>query len=153
MTIHRFTARTTWSGSTAAGYADYDRSHQASCPPAGDQLTVTADPAYLGRADQLNPEQLVTLAASSCQLLSFLAAASRARVDVVAYEDEAQAVLPDDRRPVRLTAITLRPRITVAAGTSVDTVLRLVDVGHRECFIANSLACPVTVEATVVVKR
>ena len=28
-------------------------------------------------------------------------------------------------------------------------VLQLCDVAHGECFIANSLACPVTVEAAV----
>jgi organic hydroperoxide reductase OsmC/OhrA len=47
------------------------------------------------------------IAASSCQLLSFLAVAARAGVDVVAYDDEAEGVLPDRGQPVSITRITL----------------------------------------------
>ena len=39
----------------------------------------------------LNPEQLLLMAASSCQMLWFLHLAAKARMDVVAYEDEAEA--------------------------------------------------------------
>ena len=51
------------------------------------------------------------LAAASCQLLSFLAVAARARIDVLDYRDEAAGEMPEDA----LTQITLRPQITVAA--------------------------------------
>ena len=53
------------------------------------------------------------LAAASCQLLSFLAVAARARIDVIDYRDEAAGQMPDDA----LTQITLRPHIVVAAGS------------------------------------
>jgi len=43
----------------------------------------------------------VVLAAGSCQLLSFLAVAARARLDVVAYEDDAEGVMPEGDHPVR----------------------------------------------------
>ena len=54
------------------------------------------------------------LAAASCQLLSFLASAALSKVDVRAYEDDAEGVMPEDDKPVRITAIVLRPRIVVA---------------------------------------
>lgn len=92
------------------------------------------------------------LAASSCQLLSFLAVAARARVDVLGYEDEGEGVMREDDPPIRLTSISLRPTIRVAAGTSEDRVRHLVEVAHRECFIANSLNTEVRVEPTVVVE-
>ncbi len=51
-------------------------------------LAVSADPAFHGDDRLWNPEQLVVLATASCQLLSFLAVAARARLDVVRYEPE-----------------------------------------------------------------
>ena len=37
----------------------------------------------------LDPEQLLLMAASSCQMLWFLHLAAKARIDVVAYDDDA----------------------------------------------------------------
>ena len=151
---HRYTVRCAWTGSTGAGYQHYERAHVAGAHPAAAALALSSDPAFGGDATLLNPEQLVVLAASSCQLLSFLAVAARARVDVVAYEDHAEAEMPEDDLPIRIKTIWLRPRIVVAAGSSgaqasVARVRQLVELAHRECFIANSLKSDVTVEPTV----
>lgn len=66
------------------------------------------------------------MAAASCQLLSFLAAAARARVDVLGV---------------------------AAAGPTAEQVTHLVDVPHRECYIANSLSAEVTVAPQVDIHR
>jgi organic hydroperoxide reductase OsmC/OhrA len=105
---------------------------------------------FRGTAALLNPEQLLVMAAASCQLLSFLAVAARARIDVVDYQDDAAGEMPEDEQLMRLTRITLRPRITVRGDVSMDRVRHLVEVGHRECFIANSLETDVVVEPEVV---
>ena len=97
----------------------------------------------------LNPEQLLLMAASSCQMLWFLHLASKARIDVVAYEDDAEALMPEDEEPVRITEVTLRPRIAVTGDASEERVRRLVDTAHGHCFIANSLSCAMTIEPTV----
>jgi organic hydroperoxide reductase OsmC/OhrA len=147
--IHQYGAVVTWRGSTASGYDAYDRTHAGACPPAAASLTLSADPAFLGDAAILNPEQLLLVAASSCQLLSFLAVAARARIDVWEYDDDAEASMPEQPRPTRLREIRLRPRIRVAPGTDAAQVLHLCDVAHRECYVANSLSVPVIVEAAV----
>src|SRR3954447_5312136 len=136
---HRYHTRCTWTGSTGAGYDAYDRTHRAEAPPAATELVLASDPAFLGDPHLLNPEQLLLAAASSCQLLSFLAVAARARIDVVAYDDEAEGTMPEDDPPTRLTSIVLRPTITIAAGPSEERVRHLVEVAHRECYIANSV--------------
>ena len=59
--------------------------------------------------------------------------------------------MPEDDKPVRITAITLRPRIVVAAGSDIARVLRIVEKGHHECYIANSLASEITLEPNVAV--
>jgi organic hydroperoxide reductase OsmC/OhrA len=146
---HRYTARCAWSGSTGAGYDAYDRTHAARCEPADGPLTLSSDPAFRGDPAHPSPEHLLVLAASSCQLLSFLAVAARARVDVVAYEDDAEGVMPEDDRPVRVTRIVLRPTITVRGAAPDDDRLRaLVETAHRGCYVANSLTTEIALQPT-----
>ena len=98
----------------------------------------------------LNPEQLLLMAASSCQMLWFLHLAAKARIDVVAYEDDASALMPEDEEPARITEVTLRPRITVNGDATEERVGKLVHTAHEHCFIANTLSCSMSVEPTVV---
>lgn len=137
---HRYAVRASWTGSTGAGYEGYDRDHEVG------GLEISADPAFRGNPERRNPEELLLAAASSCQLLSFLAVAARARVDVRAYEDEAEAVMPEDDPPVRVTRIVLRPRVEVAGDVAPERLHKLTELAHRSCFIANSLKCDIAVE-------
>jgi len=147
--VHRYTATCAWSGSTAAGYDAYDRAHAGTVPPVPGELALSSDPAFGGDPARMNPEQLLVLAASSCQLLSFLAVAARARLDVRAYRDEAEGVMPEDDRPLRITEIVLRPRIVVGPGPPEERVRGLVESAHRLCFIASSLRTDVRVEPEI----
>jgi organic hydroperoxide reductase OsmC/OhrA len=142
-------ARLEWDGSTGAGYRVYSREHSASAPPAGAALRLSADPHFRGDAALLNPEQLVVLAASSCQLLSFLSLAARRHLDVVHYADDATGHLSEDLRRARIELIELRPVIDVAPGTDEALVLGLVEQAHQECYIANSLTSTVTISPVV----
>ncbi|HRW38004.1 MAG: OsmC family protein [Acidimicrobiales bacterium] len=150
--VHRYRTELRWSGSTGAGYEAYERAHDLIAPPAGTGLALSSDPAFRGDPSRLNPEQLLVAAASSCQLLSFLAVAARARLDVVGYVDEATAEMPEDDPPMRIVRIELRPRIELAdtdrPRPSADRLAHLAEVAHRECFIANSLRTDVTVHPT-----
>ena len=149
--VHTYRTRCTWSGSTGLGYEHYRREHAVSAPPAAATLALSADPAFRGDPARLSPEQLLVMAASSCQLLSFLAVAARARLDVLSYEDDAEGVMPENDKPVRLVAIYLRPRIVLAPGPADEVRVRqLVDLAHRECYIANSLKTEITVEPVIV---
>jgi organic hydroperoxide reductase OsmC/OhrA len=145
--VHRYEAHCRWTGSTALGWERYDRTHTAAAAPAEAELTLTTGEEK-GDPRHLNPEQLVVIAASSCQLLWFLHLAAKARIDVREYEDEASGEMPEDVEPVRLSRITLRPRI-VAAGGSEERIRRLAELAHERCYIANSLRCEVVVEPRV----
>jgi organic hydroperoxide reductase OsmC/OhrA len=148
-TIHRYHAHLTWTGSTAAGYRDYGRTHQVLTPPVTAPLPLSADPAFRGDPEQRNPEQLLLAAASSCQLLSFLALAAQAGVDVLNYQDVAEAEMPTTAERMRISRIILRPSITVAAGTDLDQVRQLVERGHEGCYIAGSLTAEMVIEPTI----
>jgi organic hydroperoxide reductase OsmC/OhrA len=147
--VHRYAVSSTWRGSTGAGYEAYDRSHQVEATRGGVTLALSADPAFRGDATLLNPEQLLVMAVSSCQLLSFLAVAARARIDVIEYRDDAEGEMPEDDPPMRITRITLRPQIVVWEDVNEARVRHLVEVAHRECFVANSLRTEVVVEPEI----
>ena len=135
-----------WTGSTASGYAAYNRDHDVQW---GDEiLTLSADPAFRGDSALPNPEELLLAAAASCQLLSVLAVAALAKVDVVSYVDDARAVMPAGSDPVRITRIDLAPRITVRDADAA-TVIALAHEAHEGCYIANSLSAEVVVAPIV----
>jgi organic hydroperoxide reductase OsmC/OhrA len=143
-----YETRVHWTGSTGLGWEHYDRTHIATAPPAEQEVRVTTgeskgDPAIL------NPEQLLLMAASSCQMLWFLHLAAKARIDVVEYEDSATALMPTDREPVRITQVVLRPRIVVSGEASEGRVRKLANTAHEHCFIANTLNAQMTLQPTV----
>jgi organic hydroperoxide reductase OsmC/OhrA len=148
MNDHRYEARLSWTGSTGLGWDSYGRDHTATAPPAEQEIHLTTGEAK-GDPTVLNPEQLVVMAASSCQMLWFLHLAAKARIDVVAYEDEAGGVMPAGDEPLRLTEITLRPRITVAGDANEERVRKLVSTAHEHCYIANSLKSDMKIETTI----
>jgi organic hydroperoxide reductase OsmC/OhrA len=149
MTDHRYATHLQWTGSTGLGWESYDRAHTALAPPAEQEIHLTTgeskgDPAIL------NPEQLLVIAASSCQMLMFLHLASKARVDVVAYEDDAGGLMPADDGWI--TEITLRPRIVVAGDASEERLRSLMETAHEHCYIANTLKSDMRIEATFEVR-
>ena len=148
---HHYNVTCRWSGSTGVGYDHYIRAHEISAAPAEASLKLSGDPAFRGDARLLNPEQLLVMAASSCQLLSFLAVAARKRLDVVDYVDQAEGFMPEDDKPIRVTRIVLKPRITVKGG-DVAAVKKAVEIGHHECFIANSLKTDIQVQAEIIIQ-
>ncbi len=147
MRDHTYASEVEWSGSTGQGYREYDRAHTLTIGEAG-KLMLSADPAFRGDPRLPNPEQLLVAAASSCQLLSFLAVAARAGVDVIRYSDSARAVMPGDSSPMRITEISLDVAVTVR-GADEATVRDLLAEAHRQCYIANSLAAVVSITANV----
>lgn len=148
MTEHHYETRLNWSGSTGAGYRSYGRGHEVAI--AGKMLAVSADPAFLGDPRLPNPEQLLLAAASSCQLLSFLALAALAKIDVVKYEDDARAVMPETGTKTQITEINLHVNVIVRQADERE-VLRLIETAHEQCYIANTLNAQVVIHPTVVV--
>lgn len=144
---HRYVTALHWQGSTALGYDNYSREHRVR--PAGkSELTMSADPTFRGDAAITNPEELLLAAASSCQLLSFLAVAARARADVYSYVDHAEAVMSVDQNPLWVNEIRLSPVIEINGEKQPQKWERWLRIAHQECFIARSLRSRMTIAAT-----
>jgi organic hydroperoxide reductase OsmC/OhrA len=148
MTTHSYTSTLHWTGHTQ-DYDHYSRDHDVTL--SGKTIALSADPAFRGTAALPNPEELLVAAASSCQLLSFLAVAARSKVEVLEYRDEAEGVMPEDELPMRLTHIVLRP-VVVVRGATAERIERLMHKAHEQCYIANSLTTVVSVEPTVEIR-
>lgn len=145
--VHTYRSELTWQGSTGDGYVRYIRTHRVSVPPADVELEMSSDPAFRGDPALLNPEQLLTAALSSCQMLTFLSLAARAGIDVVAYRDVAVATMP--MRLSRIETVSLRPVIVVRAPAEERNVVVLVEEAHEQCFIARSVNAQITIEPRV----
>ena len=73
----------------------------------------------MGDATHWNPEDLLGTALATCHMLTFLALCAKAKVEVVGYEDHAEAILDTVEKVTRVTQVHLRPIIRVTRGTSM----------------------------------
>jgi organic hydroperoxide reductase OsmC/OhrA len=94
-----------------------------------------------------SPEHLFLSALSSCMMLSFLAHADHADVDVEEYTSAIEGTVrrrADDNR-YAFTAIQVRPRIVVGRG-QLETVRGFLAKAERDCFISASTTAKIDVE-------
>lgn len=150
--VHHYHVACVWRGSTGVGYDTYDRSHELRATTATPAIAASSDPAFHGKAERLNPEQLLVMATASCQMLAFLAIAARARLDVVEYEDQAEGFMPENDKPPRITRILLKPRIVLRSSAKEERVRHFVEQAHHECYIANSLKTEIELQPQIVMQ-
>ncbi len=150
---HLYNVTCSWRGSTGAGYEQYTRTHEVAAPSVKTPITLSSDPVFRGDPSLMNPEQLLVMAASSCQMLSFLALAAKKQVNVVEYDDKAEGYMPESEKPVRIVRIMLKPRIVIDGTIDPGTVESMVKLAHGYCFIANSLKTDIRIEPEIVIRK
>jgi organic hydroperoxide reductase OsmC/OhrA len=138
-----------WTGNTSS--PDYTRSAELTKPGGAAAIPVSALPAFNGTAERWNPEDLLAGTLAHCHMLTFLALAAKAQVEVRGYEDRAEAALVTEDRISRVGEIRLQPTIRVAPGTDPAKVEEMFRKAHKYCVIANSLSSKVAMEPKVVV--
>jgi len=148
---HRYELDVVWQGnrgSGTTGYRDYGR--QVLLATAGKpELLGSADPAFRGDADRWNPEELLVAALAQCHLLSYLHSAVNHGVIVTAYTDHPVGVMEQIGQGGRFTSVTLRPHVTVADESMVQTARSIHREAGENCFIAASMGFPVSHDPTV----
>jgi len=138
-----------YKGDAAFTYNDYPRNHAIAFKNGQERLTASAAPAYKGDATKADPEDLLVASLSSCHMLSFLAIASKKKVTVTSYEDDAVGFLENDSSNGKggtlwITRVILRPRVVCDADAA--TLAEIHHLAHQACFIANSVKTDVRVE-------
>ena len=111
-------------------------------------LPMSSAPGYRGDPLRANPEQLFVASISACQALTYLFLAARNGVPVVGYTDDGEGHLGIVDGKIRMSRVTLRPRITLEAGASETRARELVAKAHEGCFVANSVSTPVDIAPT-----
>ncbi|WP_141014388.1 OsmC family protein [Nocardioides sambongensis] len=148
---HRYRLDVTWQGNRGAGtagYRDYGREVLLRADGKPD-LQGSADPAFRGDASRWNPEEMLLAALSQCHLLSYLHSAVRHGVVVTAYADRPTGTLSQVGQGGRFTEVLLRPVVTIADATLVDTARALHREAAENCFIAASVNFPVRHEPEI----
>jgi organic hydroperoxide reductase OsmC/OhrA len=130
----------------------YSRAHEwifdggLRVPASSSPLSV---PLPMSRADNVDPEEALVAAASSCHMLFFLSIAARRGHVVDSYSDEAVGLLEKDGDGrMAITSITLRPTIVFGGPDwpSEEELAAIHHEAHDKCYIANSLKGEVVVE-------
>ena len=130
-------------------YDSYNRDHMWIFE-GGARVPASAAPVYRGNPAQVNPEDALVAALSSCHMLTFLAVAAKKKFVVDRYSDHAVGFLEKNAKgKLAVTRVILRPK-TVFGGATQPTPEELTSLheeAHNGCFIANSVTTDVTVEA------
>ncbi len=147
---HSYTITVTWTGNSGtgtSGYRDYQRSHDISAP-GKPTIPGSSDPAFRGDSSRWSPEDLLVASLSACHKLWYLHLCAEAGVVVEAYTDEAVGVMEESADGGgQFVQVTLRPRVSVAAGCDQEKAQSLHHAAHAKCFIARSVNFPVLCEA------
>jgi organic hydroperoxide reductase OsmC/OhrA len=151
--IIEYASEVRWTGNTGSGtstYDSYSREYVVQIDGKAD-LIGTSDKAFRGDPALHDPEDHFLAAIAGCHMLSYLALASLRGVVVTAYSDAASGVMEVERGSGLFTSVTLRPTVTIAAGSDRDLALALHDTAHAQCFIANSCSVPIHHQPTILV--
>ena len=129
-------------GNGELNYGKYSTDHKIKI---NDEILLNAGSAveYGGSPNNLNPEQALAAAISSCHMMTFLALAAKMKWPVITYEDKAVAYLgKNSKSNMSVNKIELNPKITFQNNFSVSDkeMAKMQDRSHRYCFIANSLS-------------
>ena len=109
-------------------------------------------PEYGGKDNELNPEQSLAAAMSSCHMMTFLALAAKMRWPVKSYKDKAHAFLgKNSKGKMCIIKIELNPIIEFDNDfvVSKEEMDKMQDRSHRYCFIANSLSEEVEIKINI----
>jgi organic hydroperoxide reductase OsmC/OhrA len=138
-----------WNGSTAS--ASYGRDAVLSKPGGAAAIPVSALARFGGDGGRWNPEDLLAGTLAHCHMLTFLALAAKARLDVRGYRDRPESEVMTEEKISRVGIIRLQPTITVAPGTDPAKVEEMFHKAHKYCVIANSVKAEVVMAPRVVV--
>jgi organic hydroperoxide reductase OsmC/OhrA len=109
---------------------------------------VHSVPLPFSKPENVDPEEALVAAISSCHMLTFLYVAAKARFIVDAYQDRAVGTMAKDSRGRQaITTVVLAPQVIFsgARAPSEDAVKQLHHEAHEQCYVANSVRTEITV--------
>ena len=116
-----------------------------------ENLTINggSSPDYGGSVSNINPEQKLAAAVSSCFMMTFLALAAKMKWPVKNYKDKAISYLgKNNEGRMYVNKIELNPQIIFDNDFTIsdDEMHKMKERSHKYCFIANSLSKDVEIK-------
>ncbi|WP_194767687.1 OsmC family protein [Tamlana sp. I1] len=150
---HIFKALVNWNlseGETTKTSRGFSRNHSVKITNKAD-LKVSAAKAFHGDEACYNPEDLLLSALVSCHMMSYLYVCAQHKIEVLAYSDEAEAVLEvESSGKGSFKSVVLNPVVRIKDASQKELALRLHEKANKLCFIANSCNFPISHRAEVV---
>ncbi|PWF46105.1 OsmC family protein [Massilia glaciei] len=151
--MQQFEAGIAWQRGEHEGFTDqrYSRAHEWAfdgglrVPASSSPLSV---PLPMSNPANVDPEEALVAAASSCHMLFFLSLAAQAGFVVDSYRDNALGTMEKNAQGrIAMTRIALRPVIVFRGeGPDAAKLAALHHNAHDKCYIANSITADVVVE-------
>lgn len=118
--------------------------------PGKPEVPIATPPEFKGHEGIWSPEDLFVASINSCVMSTFLAFAERAGLAFTAYESDAEGRVELVDGKLRVTAVVLKPRVTLAPGTDSAKAQEILAKAEANCLISNSVKTNVSMEATIV---
>lgn len=156
MKTHNFKGSLVWTGNLGSGTSAYDQyGRDFEVNTEGKHLIYgSADSAFRGNDQRINPEDFLMNALSSCHMLWYFHLCADNGIVVVDYTDNYTGVLSiDDEGLGRMSGVTLNPVVKIDKSKSIsdayNKAVELHHLAHQKCFIANSVNTQVYCNPTV----
>lgn len=122
------------------------RRGHASAPGVPD-LEVGSPPEFRGGQEGVwAPEHLLVTSLNTCLMLTFLSLAERKGLAVAGFDSSAEGLLEHSEGKYRITAITVRPRVSVTAEADVAAAREIMSRVEENCFISNSITSKISMQ-------
>ncbi|HEY6293879.1 MAG TPA: OsmC family protein [Terriglobia bacterium] len=115
--------------------------------PGKPEIEVGSPPEFRGEESVWSPEHLFVTSLNTCLMLTFLSLAERRRLEVAAYQSSAEGLLENVDGRYKITAITVRPQVTLKSETALDAAREIMGKVEENCFISNSITSKVDLQA------
>jgi organic hydroperoxide reductase OsmC/OhrA len=148
---HLFKVELNWSSeqdSSTSSTKKFTKSHSVAIE-GKELLQVSAAKAFKGDPDLYNPEDLLLSSVVSCHMMSYLYVCTQNGIDIVSYQDQAEATLEVlDNGSGRFIEIRLFPHVIIRNADQITEALLLHQKANELCFIANSCNFPILHQAS-----
>lgn len=116
-------------------------------------INFSAPPEFGGEPGLWTPEHLLLAAVSTCYVATFRAVAEASKLEFRSLELAVDGTIEKQEGGFRFTHIVLRPSIVIEKEDDRERAGRLLEKAERGCPISRSLACPVNLEAKILVQE
>lgn len=147
--LHKYEIELEWKGNLGVGtqdYKSYAREFNVS-GVADKKIFGSADPAFRGKENYWNPEELLVASISACHQLWYLHLCADAGLCVISYTDNPTATM--DGRLGKFVSIELKPVVTLSPNADAELAKDLHTLAHEKCYIAKSLNFEVKIESSI----